>query len=200
VKVLHFRLDMEPTMMTKQEAQPRLHRHTLMEMNLAVFTARRDAAFAQLKHLTRNIRPKGTHQQRIRFYGTCLGLAQDALMATRRSQVQDAGVLIHYFTLLRDMVKAQLALLTHETTLAQESRAFLRLLGRRTMAELRSATMAFSTGEKNVFHAIDDLLDLGEPILEKDTKQRWKRFSDDDQRRYQIALKEFSAYYPLLLA
>ncbi len=181
--------------MKKTEKRPRIHRHTLVEMNLAVFTARRDAAFARLKYLAREVQPKGTRQTRIGFYNACSKLVQDALVATRRSQIQDSGVLVHYFKFLRETVRAQLALLTHETTLAQESRDFLRMIGHRAITELRAATAAFSTGEKSVFHAIDDLLELGEPIVEKDTEQRRSAFSEDDRRRYAVALKEFNEFY-----
>lgn len=183
---------------TAGRAQARVHRHTLIEMNRAVFTARRDAAFARLRYLTREVQPKGKRQSRVRFYNVCSKLVQDALMATRRSQIQDGGVLLHYFKLLQETVRAQLALLTHETMLAQESREFLRLVGQKTITELRAATAAFSTGEKNVFHAIGDLLDIGEPILNRDTIQRRGEFSEDERRRYEVALREFNDFYSSL--
>jgi hypothetical protein len=164
-------------------------------MNQAVFTARRDAAHERVVALLRGRLRRGRRDERAASYRLCVRLVEDAMMATVRSQIQRDSPLIHYLRLLRETLKAQLALVNHELMLARESRELSRLLGEKTISELQTASELFSTSERSILTSIGDLLKFGEPILARDTSVRVESFSADDSRRYKLAKEEFQSYY-----
>jgi len=174
---------------------PRAHRHTLIEMNRPVFTARRDAAHHRVMEILQRQMLTSTKEKRSELYGTCLRLLDEALSATRRSQVQKDSPVLHYLDLLSETVGACLALVRHELTLVQEAEEFSRLLGRETVEQLQTATDVFSASEMNVLDCIDGLRQFGGPIMAQDTKERRQRFDQEDRKRYQIALREYTAVY-----
>ena len=186
--------------MTEQsKTLPRIHRHTLVEMNQSVFTARRDIAHERVVTLLRERLHPASREERAACYRLCGRLIEDALMATRRSQIQRDSPLIHYLRLLKETLQAQLALINHELMLVREARELSRLLGEKIIAELQTASDRFSTSERNILEAIGDLLKFGAPILTKDTGERLETFSDDDRRRYEVAREEFRQFYLQLI-
>ncbi|MEI8078069.1 MAG: hypothetical protein WCH61_00390 [bacterium] len=174
---------------------PRIHRHTLVEMNAPVFTARRDAAHACLVDILRRDALDAGRSDRVCLYGRGLRLLDDAILGTQRSQIQKEGPLLQYFHLLRDTLAATLALVAHEIRLTHGTGALSRLAAH--SPRTRPVTMAnrFSSGELNTLDSIDDLLKFGVPLLLKDSENHRKAFSPDDLRRYELARREYREHY-----
>jgi len=180
---------------TPPEPGARVHRHTLIEMNVSVFTARRDAAHERVLNILRREMLASTKELREDLYSICCQMLDDAIQCTRRSQVQADSPVLHYFSLLRDTIAASQALVRHEMTIAEESEKFSTMLNEYVVAQLETANDLFSDSEMNILDCIEDLLKFGEPILQQDAEKRLKSFGEDDKRRYDMALKEYRAYY-----
>ena len=178
-----------------QYRPPRVHRQTLVEMNVAVFTARRNAAHRCVIDILRREMLTKQKKDRRKLYLLCGMLLDEALMCTRRSQLQIDSAVMHYLELLRDTINAIEALVRHEIKLGQESRELSGMLNQYVMTQLQSANDVFSDGEMNILDCIEDLLKFGDPILVKDSQERIAGFSEDDRRRYDLALREYSEYY-----
>jgi len=185
-------------MHSNRNAGTRVHRHTLVEMNRSVFTARRDAAHARALAVLRDQIEGGSKEQRAAWYDDCLRLVEEAVRSTQRSQIAQDSPLIHYLRLLRDILKAQLALVSHEITLARETEEFSRLLGREMVARLLEDMHLISDSERIVLDSIRNLLEFGEPLRSRDTQERQREFTDDDFRRFNQALGEFGRHYSVL--
>src|SRR6056297_1203456 len=168
--------------------EARVHRHTLIEMNISVFTARRDAAHERVLDILRREMLASTKELREDLYSLCCRMLDDAIQCTRRSQVQADSPVLHYFSLLRDTIAASQALVRHEMTIAEESEKFASMLNEYVVAQLETANDLFSDSEMNILDCIEDLLKFGEPILQQDAEERLKSFSQDDKRRYDLAL------------
>lgn len=174
---------------------PRIHRHTLVEMNRPVFTARRDAAHARAREILLTGIEHGNKEQRAAWYADCLRLVEECLRSTQRSQIAQDSPLIHYLKLLREILNAQLALVSHEITLGREAQEFTRVLGRDTVARLLADVRPFSDTERFVLDSIRNLLQFGEPLRARDTQERQSDFTDDDHRRQRQAAAEYTQHY-----
>ncbi len=174
---------------------PRVHRQTLVEMNVSVFTARRDSAHQRVINILRREMMTQAKKQRRKLYLLCGMVLDEAIMCNRRSQLQTDSAVMHYLELLRDTVNAEEAIVRHEIRLNRESREFSGMLNQYVVTQLQSAKAAFSEGETNILDCIEDLLKFGDPILTKDTEERFQKFNEDDRRRYDLALKEYAQYY-----
>ena len=177
------------------EPAARVHRHTLIEINISVFTARRDAAHERVLDILRREMLASAKEAREGLYSLCCKMLDDAVQCTKRSQVQHDSPVLHYFSLLRDTIAASQALVRHEMTIAKESEQFSEMLNEYVVAQLETANDLFSDSEMNILDCIEDLLKFGEPILQQDAEQRLKSFSEDDKRRYDLALNEYRSYY-----
>jgi len=176
----------------------RVHRHTLIEMNISVFTARRYAAHERVVEVLRREMLASSKELRSELYALCVRLLGEAIESTQRSQLLADSPVLHYLNLLRNTIAASQALVRHEMTLVRESEEFSRMLNEYVVNQLRTANNVFSDSEMNILDCIEDLLKFGEPILSQDTQARLQRFSDDDKRRYELALKEYRAHYDKL--
>ena len=174
---------------------PRLHRQTLIEMNLAAFTARRDAALDRVLAVLRREMIASNKEQRAELYTTCLALLDEAILATQRSQSEQETRLLHCLNLLHDTVAASLALVRHELTMTAEAEQFSTLLGPEIVAELRTTNDVFSSSEMSILDCIDDLLKVTVPIREQDTVERRKGFTEDDRRRFDLTAREYRKHY-----
>ncbi len=174
---------------------PRVHRQTLVEMNVSVFTARRDAAHQRVIHILRREMMTQTKKDRRKLYLLCGMVLDEAIMCTRRSQLQTDSAVMHYLELLRDTVNAEEALVRHEIRLNRESREISGMLNQYVVTQLQSAKDAFSEGETNILDCIEDLLKFGDPILTQDTEEKFQGWNEDDRRRYDLALEEYTRYY-----
>ncbi len=178
-----------------QYRPPRVHRQTLVEMNIAVFTARRNAAHQCVIDILRREMLNRPKDGRRKLYLLCAMLLEEAIMCTRRSQLQVDSAVMHYLALLRDTINAVEALVRHEMKLNQESKELSGMLNQYVMTQLQSADDVFSDGEMNILDCIEDLLKFGAPILVKDSQERFEGLDEDDQRRYDLALREYTEYY-----
>jgi hypothetical protein len=183
--------------MSKRSA-PRIHRHTLVEMNRSVFTARRDAAHARVMDILLTGIEQGSKEQRAAWYADCLRLVEETMRSTQRSQIAQDSPLIHYLKLLREILNAQLALVQHEITLGRETHDFIRVLGRDTVARLLADIRPFSDTERFVLDSIRNLLQFGEPLRARDTQERQRDFTEDDRRRLQHAAAEYTQHFSAL--
>lgn len=181
--------------MVTQSKVPRLHRQTLIEMNLAAFTARRDAAIDRVLFVLRREMIASSKEQRADLYTTCMALLDEAILATQRSQAEQETRLLHCLHLLRDTLAASFALVHHELTMAAETEQFSKLLGPEILAELRTANDVFSGSEMSILDCIDDLLKVAVPIREQDTLERQKSFTEDDRRRFELTAREYKKHY-----
>jgi hypothetical protein len=173
----------------------RVHRHTLIEMNFSVFTARRYAAHERVVEVLRREMLASSKELRGKLYAFCVKLLDEAIEATQRSQMSADSPVLHYLSLLRDTIAASYALVRHEMTLVRESEEFSRMLNEYVVSQLRTANNVFSDSEMNILDCIEDLLKFGNPILTQDTQARLEKFSEDDKRRYELALKEYRTYF-----
>lgn len=173
----------------------RIHRHTLVEMNRPVFTARRDAAHARAMDILLTGIEQGSKEQRAAWYADCQRLVEETLRSTQRSQIAQDSPLIHYLKLLREILSAQLALVSHEITLGRETQEFARALGRDPVARLLADVRPFSDTEKFVLGSIRNLLQFGEPLRARDSQERQHGFTPDDLRRLQQAAVEYTQHY-----
>jgi len=174
---------------------PRLHGQTLIEMNRAAFTGRRDAALEQLRRALGREITDSQKARRAKLYTRCLVLLDDAIRSTQRSQAQQNTSLLHYLHLLRDTIGASLALVKHEMALVREAGEFSKLLGPELVARLQTADDVISTGEMNILHCIHDMLRCGSAIRSQDTDARLAQFDADEQRRYELTLSEYRQVY-----
>ena len=182
-------------MSVSKSTAPRIHRHTLVEMNRSVFTARRDAAHARAREILLIGIEQGSKEQRAAWYADCLYLVEETLRSTQRSQIPQDSPLIHYLKLLREILSTQLALVNHEITLGREAQEFARVLGRDTVARLLADVRPFSDTERFVLDSIRTLLQFGEPLRTRDTQERQGDFKDDDRRRHQQAVAEYTQHF-----
>lgn len=182
-------------MTTGKPAVRRIHRQTLVEMNRAAFTARRDAAHERARAILEAGMERGTKEQRADWYLGCLHLIEEAVRSTLRSQIPQDGPFVQYLKLVRETLKAQLALVNHEINLTQEAQELSRLLGPETVARLLASDKPFSDSERSVLDAIHSLLRFGEPLRVRDTKERQRSFEPDDWRRFRVAQDEFTKLY-----
>lgn len=179
-------------------AIPRIHRHTLVEMNRPVFTARRDAAYARIAAILARDIQTGTREERAAWYQACFGLVEDALRCTERSQIAQDCPLAHYLRLLRDTLKALIAVVNHQITLVSETRTFTELLGKEAGARLEEAMGLFADSERQVLSSIHNLLQFGEPLRARDTEDRRQTFTEDDWRRFRHAAAEYGTLFGAL--
>ncbi len=174
---------------------PRVHKHTLIEMNLAVFTARRDAAHARVAAVLREEIPVTSREERVRLYALCHGLVDEAIHATRRSQFSPDTPLLRYLKLLQNTVAVNEALLNYEIALAREGTELSQLVGSALPSQLRTDGDTFTPGEKAALTAMQELLKFGERLIQQDSRGRRKTYSGDDLRRYDLAWREYVGYY-----
>ncbi len=174
---------------------PRGHRHTLAETNRPFYIARRDAAYAQITERLAHGRRPESKDERATLYQICDEMLTEAVMGTRRSQLQDDSLVIHYLQLLEETISACLALVRHEIKLEREAHEFSEKLGGESVRELQSATNVFSTSETNIMDCIEGLMRFGTPIMEADTEQIRNHFGEQDRERYNTTLNEYQSVY-----
>jgi len=174
---------------------PRVHKQTLIEMNVAVFTARRDAAHARAVQLLLKDIPPAAQEARLKLYALCQGLLGEAILSTQRSQLQASSPLLRYLKLVRDTVGVNLALLRHDAILQAAAGELSKLVENEVRVARQEHHQAFSESEHHIINCIQNLLKFGHPLLQADSKARLAAFSEDDRRRYELALREYQDYY-----
>ncbi|MDT8390104.1 MAG: hypothetical protein RRC34_06305 [Lentisphaeria bacterium] len=176
---------------SKSSAPPRLHRQTLVEVNISVHTGRRNAAHEQaaaVLHASTEQTRMDTKRELAQFGKE---LIDEALLCTRRSLVEVDAPPLRYLQILRDTIAAQESLIAHEIELTNGNGELAALLGDKLARQLA----AFNAVETSNVNYIEELFTFGIPLLDRDTKERLAAFSEDDRRRYQIAVEEFKRCY-----
>ena len=173
---------------------PRVHKQTLVEMNVPVFTARRDAAHDRALELLRKELPLSDRASRQTLYGECDRLLGDAILFNQKSQqTQHETPIARYLHSLQETVHLSLAHQRHSDYLVREAQELSRLTGAPPPAG--GTGDAFSNSELQMLAFVEDLLQFGEPLLRHDSVERQKHFSDDDRRRFALARAEYDRHY-----
>ncbi len=180
--------------MSNNHKLPRVHRQTLVEMNVPVFTARCAAAHDRVLELLRQELPRADRDGRRRLYAECERLLGDAIQCTQRSQIQHDSPILRYLQILQETIHLSLAHQEHAEHLAREAKEIARLTGTAVPAAV-AAGNALSNSELQMLAFIEDLLQFGEPLLTADLKQRRSAFNDDDRRRFGLARAEYDRFY-----
>lgn len=179
------------TDVSKSQAPPRLHRQTLVEVNISVHMGRRNAAHEQAVKVLQDSMNQTCMDTKRKLALLGKELIDEALLCARRSLVRVDAPPLRYLQILRDIIAALESLITHEIELTTENGELAAILG----DKLDSQLVAFSAAEKGNVNYIQELFKFGIPFLEQDTKERLAAFSEDDRRRYQIAIDEFKGCY-----
>ncbi len=172
-----------------------LHRQTLVRVNVSVYTARRDTAHERVVEVLRQRLDTPDKERRLALYGLCAYLIEEAIQSTRRSLVQEDAPVLHYLRIMRDTVAASSAMVNHEITLTRESVALQEVIDPYVLTQLQNASQVFGNSEMSILGCLEELLKFGQPIIQQDTEERLATFSDDDRRRYEVALHEFQNAY-----
>ena len=180
--------------MTGKHQIPRVHRQTLIEMNVPVFTARRDAAHDRALSLLRLDLPLADRKTRQKLYAECDRLLGDALIFTQRSHIHRDTPLARYLTILQETVHVCRTHLTHSEHLMRETREISKMTGVAVPPAMEAGD-ALSNSELQMLAFIEDLLHFGEPLLKQDSQTHQGTFSDDDRRRFNTARAEYDHYY-----
>lgn len=180
--------------MSNSHKIPRVHRQTLIEMNVPVFTARRDAAHERaLTHLRQDL-PLADRVTRQKLYALCDRLLGDTLIFTQRSQIHRDSPLLRYLQILQETVHLCRAHMTHAEHLQKETREISKMTGA-ALPPAMAAGDSLSNSELQMLAFVEDLLHFGEPLLKQDSRERQAAFSEDDRRRFTIARTEYDHYY-----
>jgi len=139
--------------------------------------------------------PAASREERVRLHTLCHALVDEAIHATRRSQLSPDSPLLRYLKLLQNTVAVNEALLNYEIALAREGTKLSQLVGSNLPRHLLAGRDTFTPGEKNALAAVHELLKFGETLIEQDSRGRRKTYSGDDLRRYELAWREYSGYY-----
>mgnify|MGYP006971717395 CR=1 FL=1 len=190
--------DPTKTHVVQHAPRARVHRHTLIEINISVFTGRRDAAHERLLQILRHEMAGGGREYREKLYAFSIWLLDQAIRSTRRSQVQADSRVIHYLGLLRDTLSASYALVRHEMTLSRGRDELSEVLDPQVLTQLQPADESASDAERNLMDSINDVLTFGQAVIASDTQERIRKFRGDDDRRYELALAEYRTWYEQL--
>ena len=182
-------------MTAKKRGNSRIHRHTLVEMNRSVCTARRDVACERIAELLPLVAREKCAKQRCEGYKRCAMLADEALRATRRSQLASESPLTRCLQLLRETLQTQVSTTGHQAELDGETPELAQVLAHNDTAQLETVQEIFLRDGCSLARSLDGLLRLGVPLLEADTRERKSAFSEDDHRRHQLATEEFRNVY-----
>jgi len=88
-----------------------------------------------------------------------------------------------------------MALLKHELIIFQEERSLSHFIGDKISSQLHSTDEIFSSSEVNIFHCIQDFIDLAEPAVKRYRDRCRNSLSKHDSERYQRAFHEFRKLY-----
>jgi hypothetical protein len=182
---------------------PRLHAQTLAELNHCVGTARRNAAFLRLGELGQPGAWQEDNGQRSAMYGCYLDLVQEVIKTTEKSSLMhclpkhglwDRPVL-HYLRLLQQLALTLSSLASHVANVKEEAELLSEHLGPDTFAQLNATCADFEQHEKTTLNVFLRVLSIGSTVITDNSAKRCQQFSEDEQRRYDLALGKYLHYY-----
>lgn len=177
--------------------------HHLTLMNIPALAARQDAAYDRAVVLLSGDLFSMSEQARREVYGAVLKLLDIALQASlsipmashERGEKLPTNPIHQYLMLLKDTVQAAYALVTHEMILFQEEKQLSDFIGSEVSTQFRSTDEIFSDSEMNIFHCVNDLIEMAQSAIARHKERTQKTFSKNSLERYEKSLKEFSALY-----
>ncbi len=177
-------------------------RETLVTINLAPLMARRDAAYERALELISDDLFSHSDEKRSEIYQSIASLLEIAIEAskitskpTRHSENPEERAILQYLLLLNDTVQAAARLAKHEVILYEDENALSDFIGEEITSQFRSADEVFSDSEMNVFHCIQDLIEIANISVKRNREYGKKNFSKPEQARYDKAYMEFEDLY-----
>lgn len=176
----------------------------LVLMNTPPLAARRDSAYNRAIELLRQHIFAMPEQSRSLIYEAILKLLEEAVDATRAITLSPLagkepkvgpGPMLQYLLLLKHTLTAASALVHHELILFQDEKSLTSFIGSEISSQFISTEEIFSNSEMNVYHSINDLVDLAEPAIKRHREQRKRSFSKADLARYHKSLAEFQTLH-----
>ena len=171
----------------------------LVVMNVPALIGLRDAAYLRAVELFRKPLFSLPEPERIRLYeniSTCLG---DALATGERvapgSTLPDASPLLESTRYLDSAVRAILLLLREERQLFEREKALTQWFGADFSTSLRNAEDVVNNVEVNLYHSLQEFIDLGEPPFLRLRELTRNAFSPNEIERYDKAFNEFQSLY-----
>ncbi len=177
--------------------------HLLTHMNIPALAARQDAAYDRAVSLLSGDIFSLSEQTRRELYAAVLKLLDISRKTslslpsttTDRHEPRHVNPIHQYLTLLKDTVQAAYALVTHEMIIFQEEKQLSDFIGSEVSTQFRSTDEIFSDSEMNVFHCVNDLIEMAQPAIARQRERMQKSFSKSVMERYEKSLKEFTALY-----
>ena len=172
----------------------------LVTMNIPPNMARRDSAYDRTVHLLKEHIFVLPEKERSAIYAAASSLLKVAIdssryIATGNGIDLNKDPILQYLKILRDTVSAANALLKYEIDLFDDKQTIAGFIGSDITSQFVSAEEIFSSSEMNIFHSINDLVDVAEPAVKRNRESCLRSFSKNDLRRYKKALAEFNTLY-----
>jgi hypothetical protein len=171
----------------------------LVAMNVSALIGMRDAAYLRAVELFRKPLFSLPEPERIRLYegmSTCLG---DALATGERvvpgSTLPDAMPFLESIRYFDSAVQAILLLLREEHHLFAREKALSQWFGPDFSASLRNAEDVVNNVEVNLYHSLQEFIDLGEAPFVRLRELTRNAFSPNEIERYDKAFNEFQSFY-----
>jgi len=182
----------------RPEHRVRIHRDTLVEMNRAVYVARRNSAYGRAVQVLRALGKAESPELRGRLYRVAVRLLDDAIRDTRMSQIAHDTPLVLFLKLLREAIQTAQALIGNELHIGRDSPDLARALGQ-SSSTLRLARAFIEKSENDVLESITEMLVFGRAVVRQDTRERRSLFNDDERRRYRLNTRESRQFYAELV-
>lgn len=174
----------------------------LITMNVPVMMARRDAAYDRAVYLLKKPLFSFPEKTRSELYGCILKLLNIAIEAERSISLpyestgkQAVDPINQYLVLLIDTVQAAFALVNHELILFQEKKDLSNFIGKKVTMQMRDTDEIFCNSEMDIYHCINELIELSEAAITKYRETHKRTFSKENRDRYEKALKESTELY-----
>lgn len=174
----------------------------LISMNIPPSMARRDSAYDRAAVLLREHIFSLPEKQRSEVYISVLKLLEIAIEATKTISISTStknnvnhDPILQYLLILSDTVNAASALVRHELALFKDEKSLISFLGNEFTNQFISAEEIFSNSEMNIFHSINDLLDIAEPAILNNREYQKRSFTKNELKRYNKAHAEFKLLY-----
>ena len=173
----------------------RVHRHTLVEMNRSVYTARRNAAHERLVAILSDEQSLCCRERRLGYYQICIDLIDGIVSDTTRSQVQPDSPLLIYLRILRRTIDSLQLIIHHDISLEQDTGKFAAFVGQDAVLRFQEALKGLASDEMNILRNLKALLTFGCLVVGKDYDERRASFTKEDFRRYDKAYQEYRQLY-----
>jgi hypothetical protein len=176
----------------------RIHRDTLVEMNRAVYVARRNSAYGRAVQVLRRLGRSESTEKRAGLYRVAVRLLDDAIRDTRMSQIERNTPLVLFLKLLRESIQTAQALIRNELDIGRDTPDLARALGQ-SSSTLRLARAFIEKSENDVLESITEMLVFGRTVIRQDTRDRRKEFDQEERRRYRVNMRESRHFYAQLV-